>query len=164
MSSISVWKDKADLSKFSQQSPHLCLVVKLPPSAGLFDQVKAAAASAATTATNVATQAANTTSNLATQAYNSQAAASVAETTKSLGAQALNTAGVVAGQVQQQAHAVAPSVIPAPATTTAGVDSSSDLEPQSGSDRAKLDKLFSARPDPADLQEKGILKGEKFDG
>jgi hypothetical protein len=129
-------------------------------SAGFLDQVKSAATTAATTAANVASQAATTTANAASQAYNSQAAATVGETTRSLGSQALNTAGAVAGQVHQQAHAAAPTIIPAPAQgSTAGVDNSSDLEPRSPTDRAKLEKLVGHRPSPAELKEKGILKG-----
>ena len=129
--------------------------------AGFLDQAKAAASSAANTAANVASQAVNTTSNLANQAYNSQAAASATETVKSLGSQGVSAAGGLAGQVHQQAHAIAPTVIPAPGgATTAGVDQSSDLEPQSPTDRAKLEKLFNERATAGDLKEKGILKGE----
>jgi hypothetical protein len=39
------------------------------------------------------------------------------------------------------------------------VDSSSDLEPQSPTDRAKLEKLFVRRSSANELKEKGILKG-----
>ena len=140
--------------------------------AGFLEQAKAAATSAANTAGNLASQAATTTSNLANQAYNSQAAASAAEGAKNLGSQAAavagnlanaagGVAGGVAGQVHQQAHSLAPSVVPAPgAAVSAGVDKSSDLEPQSTADRAKLDKLFADRASADELQEKGILKGE----
>jgi len=94
---------------------------------------------------------------------NSQTTANVTEQAKNL-----------AGQAHAQAHAIAPSVIPAPATgaTTstgvtsglggdvkAGVDTSSDLEPENAADKAKLEKLFGSRPAPEELQEKGILKG-----
>lgn len=41
------------------------------------------------------------------------------------------------------------------------MDKSSDLEPESAADRAKLDKLFAARPTADELQEQGILKGER---
>jgi hypothetical protein len=63
--------------------------------------------------------------------------------------------------VHQQAHALAPTVIPAPGgATSAGVDQSSDLEPQSPTDRAKLEKLYNQRSTAENLKEKGILKGE----
>lgn len=144
--------------------------------AGFLDQAKAAATSAANTAGSLASQAATTTSNLATQAYNSQAAASAAEGAKNLGSQAAvaagnlanaagGVAGGVAGQVHQQAHSIAPSVVPAPAegAVAGGIDKSSDLEPQSSADRAKLDKMFADRASADELQEKGILKGEQLE-
>lgn len=84
----------------------------------------------------------------------------MSDTTKSLGTQALNTAGGLVGTAHQQAHAIAPQVVPAPGGgAQAGVDGSSDLEPQSPTDRAKLDKLYGQRSSPEELKEKGILKG-----
>lgn len=110
---------------------------------------------------------------LANQAANSQAAHNAVEQAKNLSNQAVAaassaastvaaTATSLAGQAQAQAHDLAPSVIPAPgtgSTSAAGVDKSSDLKPHSEKDQAKLEKLFSDRPDPKKLQEQGILYG-----
>ena len=135
-----------------------------PFPAGILDQAKAAATSAVNTAGNLASQAATTTSNLATQAANSQTAADMTEGAKNLSAQAqaamgglAQQAGGLAGQAHQQAHTLAPGVIPAPAE---GVDRSSDLEPEKAGDRAKFEKLFDNRATATDLKSKGILKGQ----
>lgn len=52
-------------------------------------------------------------------------------------------------------------MIPAPAAKEGGVvDQSHDLEPNSPTDRAKLETLFQGRSSADELQDKGILKGE----
>lgn len=124
-------------------------------------------------AKNLASQTVEQVTALANQAANSQAAATVTEQAKSLTNQAVAaassaastaaaTASSLAGQAHAQAHAAAPSVVPAPAagSSVAGVDKTHDLKPHSDADQAKLDKLFSDRPDPKELQDKGILHGE----
>jgi hypothetical protein len=134
--------------------------------AGILEQAKAAASSAATTVSNAAVQAATTTQNLASQAYNSETTAQITEQAKALAGQAATATGGVLGQagvaVHQGAHTLAPSIVPAPGVPVGGVDKSHDLEPESAADKAKLEKLFQSRPDASDLQEKGILKGEWF--
>jgi hypothetical protein len=133
----------------------------------LLDQAKSVASTALNTASDLAAQATTTASNLTNQALNSQTTANVTEQAKTL-----------ASQAHAQAHALAPSVIPAPGAgatastaggatisstvgdvTTSGVDTSSDIEPQNPAETAKLEKLFESRPAPEELQEKGILKG-----
>ena len=84
--------------------------------------------------------------------------------------QATTMAGSLAGQAHVQAHAMAPGIVPAPASTvtvgdvdptaSGSVDSTDDIVPDSTGDKAKFEKLFDSRPDPSDLQEKGILKGK----
>ena len=61
----------------------------------------------------------------------------------------------MATQAQDKASAVLPSIVP-PVST---VDTRGDLSPTNEADRQKLDKLFGARADAQDLQNKGILKG-----
>lgn len=129
--------------------------------ADLLNQAKSAATTAINTASNLASQAVEATSNLANQAANSQAGAAITEQAKTLGTQA----SALAGQAHAQAHAAAPSIVPPPAAgssagaAAAGVDNSGDLSPTSEKDRAKLEKLWEARPSADELQEKGILKG-----
>ena len=65
-------------------------------------------------------------------------------------------AGELAGVAHQQAHSLAPGVIPAPAE---GVDKQSDLEPEKPKDRAELQKLLQRRPTADELKNQGILKG-----
>ena len=133
-------------------------------SAGIIDQAKAAAASALETGTNLAQQAATTTSNLASQAANSETGKSVTAQAQALGTQAqaalagaATKAGELGGAAHQQAHKLAPSVVPAPAE---GVDQTSDLEPEKPKDRAELAKLLQRRPTAEELKNQGILKGE----
>ncbi|WWC61034.1 uncharacterized protein I303_103612 [Kwoniella dejecticola CBS 10117] len=129
----------------------------------LFNQAKSAATSVASTAINTATNLANQATNLATQAANSDAAANATAQAKSLGGQAVSTAGSLAGQAHAQAHSLAPGVIPAPAGTTEGVDNRGDLSPTDEVGKAKFEKLFESRHTPAELQDKGILKGAPGD-
>lgn len=111
-------------------------------------------------AANAATNAANTAVNAAQQALNSETAQSLSSQAQSAGSAALATATDVAGQAHQQAHKAVPNLIPAPAAKEGGVvDQSHDLEPQSPTDRAKLEKLFQGRSSADELQGKGILKG-----
>lgn len=145
------------------------------PLADLLNQAKSTAASAMNTASNLATQAANTASDLATQAVNSQAAETITGQAKALGAQAQvlggqaqAMAGNLAGQAHAQALSMAPDYVPAPASggstgglgATGEVDRSADIEPQDEAEKAKFEKLFDSRPTPAELQDKGILKGK----
>ena len=112
-------------------------------------------------ATAAATNAANTVVNTAQQAYNSETAANLTSQAQTAGTAALNAATNLAGQAHQQAHNAVPHVIPAPAAKEGGVvDQSHDLEPNSPTDRAKLETLFQGRTSADELQDKGILKGE----
>jgi hypothetical protein len=112
-------------------------------------------------ATAAATHAANTVVNTAQQALNSETAANLTSQAQSAGTAALNAASQLAGQAHQQAHNAVPHVIPAPAAKEGGViDQSHDLEPNSPTDRAKLETLFQGRSSASELQDKGILKGE----
>ncbi|ORX39975.1 hypothetical protein BD324DRAFT_615741 [Kockovaella imperatae] len=134
---------------------------------GILDQAKAAATSAYETGSNLAQQAAAATSDLANQAANSETGKSVTAQAHNLGAQAqaaLSGAAVKAGELSgvahQQAHNLAPGVVPAP---EAGVDKSSDLEPEKPADRQELQKLLQRRPTAEELKRQGILKGDPGD-
>jgi ubiquitin carboxyl-terminal hydrolase 16/45 len=136
-------------------SPTLLLawIADTPP-ADLLNQAKGAATSALNTASNLASQATAAASDLATQAANSQVAATVTEQAKVLGTHATQ----LAGQAHAQAHAAAPSIVPPP--SGGSIDRAHDLSPTSEVDKEKLDKLFAQRANAAELQGKGILKGE----
>ncbi|GHJ85124.1 hypothetical protein NliqN6_1526 [Naganishia liquefaciens] len=133
------------------------------------DQAKAAANSAINTATNLTNQA-----TAAAQPALQNVAASVQPTLQNMATSvqpALNTVaqGATAAATQAQAglHSAMPSVVPAPTGTSSamssgGVDTSHDLNPHS-SGTAALDSFLSHRPDPAELQEKNILKGAPND-
>ena len=114
-----------------------------------------------TTASDLANQAATQASGLANQAATQASALANSDTAKNLSAQATAMATTLgtqasqfAGQAHAQAHAMAPGFVPAP-----GVDTTDDLEPGDKGDRAKFEKLFSERPAPSELKDKGILKG-----
>jgi hypothetical protein len=111
-------------------------------------------------ATAAATNAANTLAQTAQQALNSPTAQNFTAQAQSAGTAALNAATNLAGQAHQQAHNAVPHVIPAPAAKEGGVvDQSHDLEPNSPTDRAKLELLYKGRSSADELQDKGILKG-----
>ncbi|WWC69376.1 uncharacterized protein I206_103315 [Kwoniella pini CBS 10737] len=135
----------------------------------LFNQAKSAASSVASTAINTATNLANQATNLANQAANSDVATNATAQAKSIGNQAVSTAGSLAGQAHAQAHSLAPGVIPAPSGGTGGVnvaegvDKRGDLSPTDEIGKAKFEKLFESRHTPAELQDKGILKGAPGD-
>jgi hypothetical protein len=67
----------------------------------------------------------------------------------------------LAGQAHAQAHAAAPGIVPPP--SGGSIDRAHDLSPTSEVDKEKLDKLFASRANAAELQGKGILKGESWD-
>lgn len=53
--------------------------------------------------------------------------------------------------------------VPVPAkidTTTSSVDEAHDLSPTSPVDRQRMDRMMANRPNPNELQNKNILKGE----